>query len=111
MKQSNFRLGKAVMALAFILAGAWTVAMAQILEPVKWEFSVHETESKSELDVVFHATIVGDVDPSSITIRTPELVAVGWFSPDDLPQTDREAGDVISLITQVRAGGSCVLIR
>lgn len=57
MKQSNFRLGKAVMALAFILAGAWTVAMAQILEPVKWEFSVHETESKSELDVVFHASV------------------------------------------------------
>lgn len=45
------------MALAFILAGAWTVAMAQILEPVKWEFSVHETESKSELDVVFHASV------------------------------------------------------
>ena len=57
MKQSNFRLGKAVMALAFILAGAWTAAMAQILEPVKWEFSVHETESKSELDVVFHASV------------------------------------------------------
>ena len=63
------------------------------------------------IDVVFHATIVGDLDPSSITIRTPELVAVGWFSPDDLPQTDREAGDVISLIKQVRAGGSCVLVR
>ena len=63
------------------------------------------------IDVVFRATIVGDVDPSSITIRTPELVVVGWFPPDDLPQTDREAGDVISLIKQVRAGGSYVLVR
>jgi len=63
------------------------------------------------IDVVFHTTIVGDVDPSSITSRTPELGAVGWFSPDDLPETDREAGDVISLIEQVRAGGSCVLVR
>lgn len=63
------------------------------------------------IDVVFHASIAEDVDPSSITVRTPELGAVGWFSPDDLPETDREAGDVISLIGQVRAGGSCVLVR
>ena len=63
------------------------------------------------IDVVFHATIVRDVDPSSITIRTPELGAAGWFSPDDLPETDREAGDVISLIKQVRAGGSRMLVR
>ena len=63
------------------------------------------------IDVVFHASIAEDVDPSSITIRTPELGAVRWFSPDDLPETDREAGDVFSLIKQVRAGGSCVLVR
>jgi len=63
------------------------------------------------IDVVFHATIAEDVDPSSITVRTPELGAVGWFSPDDLPETDRDAGDMISLIEQVRAGGSCVLVR
>ena len=60
------------------------------------------------IDVVFHATIVGDVDPSSITSRTPELGAVGWFSPDDLLETDREAGDVTSLIKQVEpAAASC----
>ena len=63
------------------------------------------------IDVVFDASIAEDVDPSSITIRTPELGAVGWFSPDDLPETDREAGDVISLIKQVRAGGSRMLVR
>ena len=49
--------------------------------------------------------------PVSITVRTPELGAVGWFSPDDLPETDREAADVISLIKQVRAGGSRMLVR
>ncbi len=63
------------------------------------------------IDVVFHASIAEDVNPSLITIRTPELGAVGWFSPDDLPETDREAGDVTSLIKQVRAGGSSVLVR
>ena len=63
------------------------------------------------IDVVFHATIAEDVDPSSITSRTPELGALGWFSPDDLPETDREAADVISLIKQVRAGGSRMLVR
>ncbi len=63
------------------------------------------------IDVVFRVSIAEDVDPSSITIRTPELGAVGWFSPDDLPETDREAGDVISLIEQVRAGGSRMLVR
>ncbi len=63
------------------------------------------------IDVVFRVSIAEDVDPSSITIRTLELGAVGWFSPDDLPETDREAGDVISLIEQVRAGGSRMLVR
>ena len=63
------------------------------------------------IDVVFDVSIAEDVDPSSITSRTPELGAVGWFPPDYLPETDREAGDVISLIKQVRAGGSRVLVR
>tara|TARA_S200000501_G_scaffold222216_1_gene208418 strand:- start:21 stop:536 length:516 start_codon:yes stop_codon:yes gene_type:complete len=62
------------------------------------------------IDVVFCASITENVDPASITIHTPELSGVGWFSPDDLPETDREAGDVILLIEQVRAGGSCVLV-
>ena len=53
------------------------------------------------------ATIVEDVDPSSITSRTPELGAVGWFSPDDLPETDPEASDVISLIKQVERPAAC----
>ena len=63
------------------------------------------------IDVVFRVSIAEDIDPSSITIRTPELGAVGWFSPENLPETDREAGDVISLIEQVRAGGSRMLVR
>ena len=57
MKQSNLRIGKAIAALTVLLTWGWTTAFAQILEPVKWEFSVHETESENELDVVFHASV------------------------------------------------------
>ena len=57
MKQSNLRIGKAIAALTVLLTWGWTTAFAQILEPVKWEFSVHETDSENELDVVFHASV------------------------------------------------------
>lgn len=57
MEQSNFRLGKAIIAFTVLLAWEFNAAVAQILEPVKWEFSVHETATENEFDVVFHASV------------------------------------------------------
>ncbi|MGB1122487.1 MAG: hypothetical protein ACPG08_03100, partial [Flavobacteriales bacterium] len=57
MKQSNLRIGQAIAALTVLITWGWTTAFAQILEPVNWEFSVHETDRENELDVVFHASV------------------------------------------------------
>ena len=43
--------------MTVLLTWGWTNAFAQILEPVKWAFAVHETENDNELDVVFHASV------------------------------------------------------
>lgn len=63
------------------------------------------------IDIVFHASLAPGVDTEAITFMSPELDGVGWFSSDDLPEFDAEAGDVFSLIEQVRSGGSRVLVR
>ena len=57
MKQSNFRIGTVLTALTVLLIWGRTTAFAQILDPVKWEFAVHETETNNEIDVVFHASV------------------------------------------------------
>lgn len=42
-----------------LLASASTALQAQILDPVAWSFSVHETEQSNQVNLVFHA----DVEP------------------------------------------------
>ncbi|MEO0494211.1 MAG: NUDIX domain-containing protein [Actinomycetota bacterium] len=95
-----------------------TAVERELREELGIEADVDETEpwilmdsAMRRIDVVFHASIPDDLDPASITIHSPELGAVGWFAPDALPETDREAGDVFSLIEQVLGGGSRVLVR
>ena len=40
-----------------LLALVFTPLQAQILDPVSWSFSVHNTEVEGELDLVFHAEV------------------------------------------------------
>ena len=56
-KQSNLRIGQALATLTVLLTWGWSTAFAQILEPVSWEFTIHETENDNELDVVFHSSV------------------------------------------------------
>ena len=42
-----------------LLALSSTALQAQILDPVTWSFSVHETENSNQVNLVFHA----DVEP------------------------------------------------
>ncbi|MEM8707337.1 MAG: NUDIX hydrolase [Actinomycetota bacterium] len=90
----------------------------ELQEELGLDADVDETEpwilvdsAMRRIDLVFHATIADDVDIDAIKIQSPELEAVAWFAKDALPETDREAGDVFSLIDQVLAGGSRVLVR
>lgn len=55
-------MNKAVVLVQFLIGwmmiGAWITPLSgQILDPVKWEFSVHLTEKPDELNVVFHAHV------------------------------------------------------
>lgn len=58
MNFSNFRFASVLASACAVLSLACGfTAQAQILEPVKWEFSVHESDDAAAFDVVFHASV------------------------------------------------------
>ena len=63
------------------------------------------------IETVYRGELLDDIDPDSITVRTHELDAVGWYAPDEPPEIEREAVDVITVIRQSGMGGTRVLIR
>ncbi len=63
------------------------------------------------LDAVFRGRLAEGTDPDAIEIQTPELLDVGWFDPDDPPQLEEEARDVVLLSKRVREGGDRILLR
>ncbi len=50
------------------------------------------------VDVVFRARPVEGCDPSTASPRSPEVVDVAWFGPDDLPELQHEtSGALVAL--------------
>jgi 8-oxo-dGTP diphosphatase len=65
----------------------------------------------NRLETVYRVTLAAGTDPDGIRITTPELVGLGWFHPEDPPDTEDETGDVLALVRQAGVGGSNVWIR
>ena len=63
------------------------------------------------LDAVFRAVLAPGSDPDEIEINSVELVDHGWFDPDDPPDLEDEASDVMVLRRRVLDGGDAVLLR
>ncbi|MGA0434618.1 MAG: protein-disulfide reductase DsbD domain-containing protein [Flavobacteriales bacterium] len=58
MNRLNFRTVSLISLIAGLsILGGVKSTFAQILDPVKWAFSVHETTVPGEFDVVFHASV------------------------------------------------------
>jgi len=58
MKSSNLRIRPILFLFSWLLAlGGIPSLQAQILDPVKWVFSAHETDESGSVDVVFHASV------------------------------------------------------
>lgn len=63
------------------------------------------------LDAVFRGRLADGIDPDTIEICTPELIDLGWYDPDDPPQLEEEARDILLLRTRVLEGGDRILLR
>lgn len=58
MKSSNLRIRPILFLFSWLLAlGGIPSLQAQILDPVNWVFSAHETDESGSVDVVFHASV------------------------------------------------------
>ena len=66
---------------------------------------------RRQVETVFRASLLDDVDLDAITVKTHELEGVGWFAPGDPPSIEPEALDVVAVIRQSGAGGTRVLVR
>jgi len=71
---------------------------------------IYDSELR-RLDAVFRGRLADGIDPDTIEICTPELIDLGWFDPDDPPQLEEEAGDVMLLRKRVLEGGDRILLR
>lgn len=47
------------------------------------------------VDVIFRARLAAGIDPGDAAPRSPEIVDVGWFAPDDLPELQHEAAGAL----------------
>jgi len=52
-------------------------------------------EAAQRVDIIFRARPVSGIDPSSAHPTSPEILEVGWFAPDGLPDLQFEASGAI----------------
>lgn len=52
------------------------------------------------VDVVFRARPAAGVDPEGLAASSPEIVALGWFHPDDLPDLQFEASGALMAVAR-----------
>jgi len=52
------------------------------------------------VDVIFRARLAAGIDPASARPASPEIVEVGWFSRDDLPDLQFEASGALMALAR-----------
>ena len=55
------------------------------------------------VDVIFRAVLADGVDPGEARPGSPEIVEVGWFPPDALPELQHEASGALVVAARVDA--------
>lgn len=55
------------------------------------------------VDVIFRAVLADGVDPATARPMSAEIVEVGWFSPDALPELQHEASGALVVAARVDA--------
>ncbi|RMH80728.1 MAG: NUDIX hydrolase [Actinomyces sp.] len=83
------------------------LGLAVVVDPEPW--ALFDARLR-RLDIVWRARPAPGFDPDSVTVRSPELLAVGWFDPDTPPRLEDEAHDVLVLRRRVLEGGPSVLV-
>ncbi|MSO86651.1 MAG: NUDIX domain-containing protein [Acidimicrobiia bacterium] len=57
------------------------------------------------VDVIFRAVLAEGVDPTLARPMSPEILEVGWFQPDALPELQTEASGALVVAARVDADG------
>lgn len=52
------------------------------------------------VDVVFRARPAAGMDPDALAASSPEIVALGWYQPDDLPDLQFEASGALVAVAR-----------
>jgi 8-oxo-dGTP diphosphatase len=78
-----------------------------VLEPDPW---ILIDPSLRRLDVIWRARPAPGVEPDRIGVETHELVGAGWFSPDEPPELEDEAVDIMALRRRHQQHGETVFV-
>lgn len=65
----------------------------------------------SRFETIYRVGVVGEHDLDTIAVTTPELSALGWFSPTDPPELEDETAEVMVLVRQIADGGATVHVK
>ncbi|MCC5954162.1 MAG: NUDIX domain-containing protein [Acidimicrobiia bacterium] len=89
---------------------AATAAKREVAEEVGFDISlvgepaVVVAERAQRVDLVYRARLAPGQDPDDATARSAEIVDVGWFSPDALPDLQHEtASALVALARSARS--------
>ena len=77
------------------------------LEPEPW---IVIDPTLRRLDVVWRARPAPGIDPDAIQIETHELVGAGWYDPNEPPELENEAVDIMVLRRRHQVHGETVFV-
>ena len=83
------------------------LGLVVVLEPRPW---VLIDPTLRRLDVVWRARPAPGVDPDAVVVSTHELLAAGWYDPDEPPELEDEAVDLMALRRRHLEHGETVFV-
>ena len=57
------------------------------------------------VDLVYRARPAAGVDPDAVAPGSPEILEVGWFEPDQLPELQHETAEALRSLARDQAAG------